>query len=286
VNSFPQIKIIFVFLLLLLFISCRREKTVNENYNHNPADIAYSPQRDSEIQQYNLNIKKEESNYRAPYDTLSLLEYVLNNYPEGSYIVDFDKTFRYNIPKPAVIYYDNNNYVFTVIAESKKGERLIEVKNIVGYEQSFINLDSTKLGTAFFYLTLFRCKNNTFQKVWEKIIPSNGGFNRFRFEKWGYNATPYIKVDFYYAQGIGHIDYNYFMINGIDSLPQLLMTYKGINFERTLANVNNDKYPDYYQHIFFDTGDRIISRDSIAFIWDKKRQLYASVRNRHQTSPY
>jgi hypothetical protein len=284
-NPFVRKKIVFVFIAILLFVSCNKKKSVNENGNVNPADIAYSPQRDAQIQRYNLNIKKVESKRRTPCDTLSLLEYVLNNYPEGSYIVNFDKTFRYNIPRPGVIYY-GDNYIFAVIAESKKGERLIEVKNIVGYDQSFINLDSAKLGTAFFYLTLFKCNNGNFQKVWQTIIPSNGGFNRFSLEKWRYNETPYVKIDFYYAQGIGHIDYNYFFINGIDSLPQLLMTYKGINFERTLANINNDKYPDYYQHIFFDVGYRIISSDSIPFIWDKKRELYTSLRNRRHTSPY
>lgn len=285
-NFFKNKRNIISLILLLFFVSCSREKPTNEVYNVTPGgDIANSPQKDAEIQRYNLSIKKEESVNRLPCDTLSLMEYVLNNYPEGSYVVYFDKTFTYNIPKPAVIYY-GDDYIFTVIAESKPHERLIEVKNIVGYDQSFINLDSTKLGTATFYLTLFKCNNGDFEKIWESIIPSNGGFNYFQTKKWNYDGTPYIKVDFYYAQGIGHIDYNYFFINGIENPPQLLMTNKGINFERTLANVNNDKYPDYYQHIFFDLGNRIISRDSIAFIWDKKRELYTNVRNKRQTSPY
>ena len=69
------------------------------------------------------------------------------------------------------------DFVFGVIARSKPGERLIEVKNIVGYDQSFIDLDSTELGTAFFYLVLFKCENSSFNVVWESPIPSHGGFN-------------------------------------------------------------------------------------------------------------
>ncbi len=59
-------------------------------------------------------------------------------------------------PKAAIIYFtdkDGSKFVFTVIATSRAGERLIEPSNIIGYDESFIDLDSTKLGTPFIYLS-------------------------------------------------------------------------------------------------------------------------------------
>ena len=216
-----------------------------------------------------------------------LKEFVLSNYPEGTYLVDFDKTLTYNIPRPAVIYPDKYpGYIFGIIAKSKSGERFIEPKNIVGYDQSFIDLDSTKLGTAFFYLVLFHCNENKFDVVWESVIPSHGGFNSFSVENWIYNNTPFVKVDFHYAQGIGHIDYNYFLLNGLTSKPHLMMTYKGINFQRKLINYNNDRFPDYYEYVYYDSGKSIAVADSIPFIWKADKQSYVNVRNSKQTRPY
>ena len=105
-------------------------------------------------------------------------------------------------------------------------------------------------------------------------------------ETWSYNRTPYVKIDFHYEHGIGHIDYNYFLIKGIIQLPHLLITYKGIDFQRTLANVNNDIYPDYYEFLYFNYADRIIPRYSIPFIWDVKDSVYLNTRNHRQTRPY
>lgn len=286
-NPRISILILFIFLTFLIFSSCNEEKKEVPTGSTVSNDIANSPDKDARIQKYNLEVQKRQAKERTPCDTISLMQYVLDNYPKGSYIVDFDKTFTYNIPHPAVLYYGNNSkYVFAVVALSKPGERLIEPKNIVGYDQSFINLDSTKLGTAFFYLTLFECQNNNFSVVWEAPIPSHGGFNWFKLDYWKYDGTPFIKVNFHYAQGIGHIDYNYFLINGLTSEPHLLMTYKGINFQRTLANVNNDKYPDYYEYIYYDFGNRVYPKDSVAFIWNAKKQFYFNTRNSKQTRPY
>jgi len=64
------------------------------------------------------------------------------------------------------------------------------------------------------------------------------------------------------------------------------MTYEGINFKRTIANVNNDKFPDYYEFIFYDLEDRVFSRDSVAFIWQPEESVYVNTRNRKQTRPY
>jgi hypothetical protein len=103
-----------------------------------------------------------------------------------------------------------NGYILALVATSRPGERLIEVKNIVGYDQSFIDLDSTKLGTAFFYLTLFDCNRGRFEIIWEVPVPNHGGFNNFSLED-GDTTDPLCpKINFHYARGIGHIDYNYF----------------------------------------------------------------------------
>ncbi|MCK7522195.1 MAG: hypothetical protein MZV64_33245 [Ignavibacteriales bacterium] len=61
------------------------------------------------------------------------------------------KHLTYNIPKSAVIYYDKN-YILGIIAKSREGERLIEVKNIIGYDQSFIDLDSIETWNGFLLL--------------------------------------------------------------------------------------------------------------------------------------
>lgn len=256
---------------------------------HAPGDdVATSPEKDAQIQQYNLAVKQSQGGNNNPYDTLALASYVLANFPSGSYLMSIDKTTTYSLPRPAVLYSQQSDgmYVFAVIAKSRSTERLIEKKNIVGYNQSFIDLDSTKLGTAFFFLTLFKCENNSFTKIWESVIPDHGGFSFMALDKWAYNGTPFVKVEFYYARGIGHIDYNYFLVNGLKELPHLLMTYKGIDFQRNIANVNNDKYPDYYEYLIYNTNDRIYVKDSIAFVWNVKDSVYVNTRNHRQTRPY
>jgi hypothetical protein len=122
--------------------------------------------------------------------------------------------------------------------------------------------------------------------VWESVIPSHGGFNTFSIEKWKYQNIPYIRVNFHYAQGIGHIDYNYFLPDGLTSKPHLLMTYKGINFQRSITNYNNDKYPDYYEYLYYDSGKRVEAVDSIPFIWNQPKNAYINTRNSRQTRPY
>ena len=279
--------IINIVLLSIWLFSCNSKKEEENKYSEN-YQVENSPQRDADIQRYNLEVRKKKVTSRTPGDTISIIEYVLNNYPEGSYLIYFDKTLTYNVPQPALIYTNQggNIFIFGVIARSKPGERLIETKNIIGYDQSYIDLDSTKLGTAFFYLCLFQCVNDQITTVWEAPIPSHGGFNNITMQKWEYNGTPFIDINFHYAQGVGHIDYNYFLINGLTSQPHLLMTYKGINFKRTVANINNDKYPDYLEYLYIDTGDKIIARDSIPFVWSIKDSLYINTRNKKQTRPY
>ncbi len=260
---------------------------LKEGKNNQLNGVEYSPEKDARIQQYNLEQQKKLAGNRTPCDTLALKEFVLENYPQGNYLVNTDKTLSYSIPKPAVIYYKKDrSYIFGVIAKSREGERLIEPKNIVGYDQSFIDLDSTELGTAYFYLTLFRCQNGYFETVWESLIPSHGGFNNITLKHWNYKNFPFIEVNFHYGRGTGHINYNYFLIDGINNQPHLLMTYKGINFKRTISNVNDDQFPDYYEHIYYDLGDRIFSKDSVAFVWNTKDRVYVNSRNKRQTRPY
>ncbi len=275
--------LIILFFLPLLLFSCS-EKEENEEGNQKKIDASA---KEYEIQKYKIEQQKDQTAQRYPCDTIALKEFVLSHYPEGTYLVDFDRTLTYDIPKSAVIYPENYpGYIFGIIAKSKSGERFIEPKNIVGYNESFIDLDSTKLGTAFFFLTLFHCDNDKFDVVWESVIPSHGGFNTFSIENWKYNNTPFIRVNFHYAQGIGHIDYNYFLLDGLTSKPHLMMTYQGINFQRTITNYNNDKFPDYYEYIYYDSGKKVAVLDSVAFFWNPKRAAYVNTRNAKLTRPY
>ncbi len=271
--------------ILLVFSSCSDTTIEKKKTKAEETEVAYLPEKDAEIQRNNLELQKKASKKRFPCDTLTLKEFILDTFPEGTYLVDLDKTVTYDIPKSAVIY-AGEGYTFAVIAKSGADERLIEMKNVVGYEQSFIDLDSTELGTPFFYLVLFECSKNSFKVVWETPIPSHGGFNNFSLENWKYNNTQYVKVNFHYAQGIGHIDYNYFLIDGATQIPHLLMTYKGINFKRTITNYNNDEFPDYYEYVYYDTGDRVYVKDSVAFVWNVNKKVYVNTRNSKQTRQY
>jgi hypothetical protein len=284
--KYSIILICFTLLSIGLY-NCGGKKEEQNKYPEN-AQVENTPQKDADIQRYNLEVKKKNTAVRTPGDTISIIEYVLDNYPEGTYVMSFDKTFTYNVPKPALVYVNLNGdkYVLGLIARSKPGERLIESKNIIGYDQSNIDLDSTKLGTAFFYLCLFHIIDNQISTVWEAPVPSHGGFNNLAMKTWNYNGVPYMDINFHYAQGVGHIDYNYFFINGLTSLPHLLMTYKGINFKRTIANVNNDKFPDYMEYLYIDNGIKVVERDSIPFVWSVKDSLYVNTRNKKQTRPY
>ena len=272
---------------MVLVIACSEEQNGREVTSLTEDDVAKSPEKDAQIQRHNINRLSQNSNSRFSCDTLALMEFVLNHYPPGTYVVEFDKSTTFSTPKLAVIYPSKfPGYIFGVIAKSRTGERLIETKNIVGYDQSFIDLDSTELGTAFFYLTLFQCVNNSFNVIWETPIPSHGGFNKISQKFWKYNRTDFLEVNFHYGQGTGHINYNYFLIDGINSKPHLLMTYNGINFKRTIANFNGDKFPDYFEHIYYDLGNKIYPKDSVAFVWRENDSVYVNTKNLKQTRLY
>ncbi len=69
------------------------EKLASMRANNREA-VENSPEKDLEIQKYNLQIKREQSNQRFACDTISVMEYVLDNYPKGTYLLNFDKTFN------------------------------------------------------------------------------------------------------------------------------------------------------------------------------------------------
>lgn len=266
--------------LLIFLVSCEsgdgEQKTANEQ-----------PSKDKDIRQANLNIEEDQTKNRFPCDTIAVQEHIIEDFPQGTYLVEFDRTFTYNIPRPAVYYYKaDKNYIFAVIAKSKTGERLIEPKNVVGYESSYINLDSTKLGTAFFYLTLFHCEDDNFTQLWEAEVPIHGGFNRMIMRKWKYKNMPYIELNFEDGIISGHRSYNYFFVDGIEKKPHLMETYLGIVHKRTLANVNNDKFPDYDEYRFTEDSTGIRIRDSIPFYWSEKRELYITDVNRRWWRKY
>jgi len=261
------VRLLFVFFgLVLIIVSCSEgeQKTADQE-----------PGKDKNIRRSNLEIEEEQTNTRFPCDTIALQQHIINDFPDGTYLVEFDRTFTYNIPRPAVLYYKGDkNYIFAVIAKSKKGERLIEPKNVVGFESSYINLDSTKLGTAFFYLTLFKCEDDDFTQLWEAEVPIHGGFNRMAMKKWRAKNMPYIQLNFEDGIISGHRSFNFFFIDGIEKKPHLMETYLGIVHKRTLANVNDDKFPDYYEYRFKEDSTGIVIRDSIPFYWSTNRDLY------------
>lgn len=275
-------RLLIVLSLTIIAFGCRCESEQTGVEGGDRAEL--STAKDKDIRTYNLDVEKDEARRRTPCDTLALKEYILDNYPSGDYLVEFDKTFTYSIPRSAVLYYkgeDRKQYIFAVIAKSKPGERFIEAKNVVGYESSFINLDSTKLGTAFFFLTLFECdQDNMFHAIWEAEVPIHGGFNSMKVKTWRPKNILYIEMN--YEDGIisGHRNYNFYFVDGIRSAPHLMETYEGLAHLRTMANVNEDKYPDYYEYRFIDSANYIAIRDSIPFYWEPKRELYITKYNR------
>ena len=256
-------------------------------------DSATSAAKDEQIRQYNLDIQKEQTSNRFPCDTIALKEYILNNYERGSYLASFDRNYKDMLPSSAVIYFrDVNNYVLAVIVKSKQSERNIEVKNVTGFESSYINLDSTKLGTTFFWLTLFECKEGEFSRVWESEVPIHGGFNRMTIKNWPAKNQKYVELNFEDGIISGHRNYNFFLIDGWQKPPHLMETYLALVLKRTLANINNDKYPDYFEYRFAtgrserDSLTTIRVLDSVPFYWSTKRQLYISDRSSRWVRKY
>ena len=111
-------------------------------------------------------------------------------------------------------------------------------------------------------------------------------FKNFSLKRWDKKNIQFVQIDFYYAQGIGTISYNFFLVNGIRQEPHLLMTYDGIDFKRTIINFNDDIYPDYNEYVFVSNSSRIYAADSVAFYWQNKENIYVNSRNSRQTRLY
>jgi len=280
-------KIVKLLLILLSFLLFSCGPTSKEQAED-------SPSKDESIRRYNVEMaKKQKRSSDNPCDTLALKEFIIDSDTSGTYLVEFDRTFTYNVPKSAVIYYSDKKkkkqYIFAVIAKSKQSERSIEPKNVIGYESSFINLDSTKLGTAFFFLTLFECEKEIggiFKQIWESEVPIHGGFNTMKLKRWKPKGIMYIELNFEAGIISGHRNYNFFLVDGIDKKPHLMETYVGIVHKRTLTKVNNDRYPDYLEYRFWDDSISIRVRDSIPFYWDTTRSLYITKHNRRWFRKY
>ncbi len=235
----------------------------------------------------NIENRMKESKNRFTNDTLSLAMWILDNYPAGSFLMTVDEVGQLQTQPEAVIYRKkgDSTIVYGILTTSKPDDnRIVEMDNIIGYYTSFIDFDSTELGTAIMYLGQYRGANDQWTKIWDVIVPRHGGFNKFMYQKFPDWNQEYIKVNIYFAEGRGHLDFNYFFTGGIDSVPHLMMTYEGLNFKRTMTNANNDKYPDYVEYVFVD--DSLSSRiiDSVTFIW--KDTAYFSVRNPKHWRPY
>ncbi len=279
-----SVNLLFILLSFSLF-SCGR--TSNEQAEDSAA-------KDEAIRRYNVEMAKKQKRIKDnPCDTLALTEYIINQDTAGTYLVEFDRTFTYNVPKSAVIYYADKKkkkqYIFAVIAKSKSTERFIEPKNVVGYESSFINLDSTKLGTAFFFLTLFECNKEiegSFKQIWESEVPIHGGFNSMKLKRWKPKGIMYVELNFEAGIISGHRNYNFFLVDGIEEKPHLMETYVGLVHKRTLAKINNDQYPDYWEFRFWDDSISIRIRDSIPFYWDTTKNLYKTKYNRRWFRKY
>ncbi len=277
-NNIAKYLLFFGFLLLIA-VSCSNDEKSSQNRGlGSSGDAAHSAIKEKATREYKLEHEKELKKRQVPCDTLSLKEYILENYPPGTLLVVMDRLTPDRIPKPAVIYYryKGKKYIFALLAKSKPGERNIETKNVVGYESSFINLDSTKLGTAFFFLTLYECVDNQFHEIWEAAVPIHGGFNRMTLKRWKPQNILYVELN--YEDGIisGHRNYNFFLVDGITKPPHLLETYVGLAHKRTMTDLNHDKYPDYYEYRYVDSTYYVKLIDSIPFYWDTTKKLYVT----------
>lgn len=287
-NNFIKVNGMKAFSFVMVLVSAVIISSCGKPQEGDLEQAETSPAKERNIREYNLDVEKEQARTRTPCDTLSFQQYLINEFSSGTYLVEFDKTFTYSIPKPAVLYYAENGkqYVFAAIAKSKEGERFVETKNLVGYESSFINLDSTKLGTAFFFLALFQCDNGEFHQIWESEIPIHGGFNAMRLKTWRERNKKIKYIELNFEAGIisGHRNYNFFMVDGLERPPHLMETYEGLVHLRELRNVNNDRYPDYMEFLIRNPSLEIY--DSIPFYWDTTKSLYVTNRNKRWYRKY
>jgi len=100
-------------------------------------------------------------------------------------------------------------------------------------------------------------------------------------KNWKPKNIKYIELN--YEAGIisGHRNYNLFLVNGIEEKPHLMETYEGLVHKRTLAKVNDDRFPDYFEYRFSEASPSIRIKDSIPFYWDTTKSLYVTKVNRN-----
>jgi hypothetical protein len=176
-----KLKYLITFVLiygLAIFVAGCGDDTVTEDPTETGSTsttelVEDQPDKDLSIQEYNLQKRKSMTKTRFPGDTIDLMEAVLRTYPKGSYVIEEDIPNSVGIPPAAVIYRQESagKLVFALIATSREGQerdRLIESKNVIGYDQSFIDYDSTRLGTAMFFMTGFKNDGKVFTRLWEK----------------------------------------------------------------------------------------------------------------------
>lgn len=219
------------------------------------------------------------------FDTLAFKGWIEKNNDKGTVLL---KCYQKNTVKIkyAVINYrvsHDTSYIFAVIARSKENQPYINIDDLVGYYSSFGCLDSTKKGTAFFYLLYAKSYGEKFTQIWKKVIPIHNGFDMIYLDKW--HNTDFLAVQFLDALSQGRIWFNFFFIgNNILREPHMLQTYQGIDTKRTFWDINGDEYPDYYEHIYYNTKTKIYSPDSVGFIWDGEK--YKCVKNPKITREY
>lgn len=274
-----------LFLLFLVFQGCElfQDKPTRTDQGQT---VAENKEADLSIQEYVIREKMKTAVNRFPGDTLDLALYVIKNYPSGSYLAELDNASINEARKSAVLYHTANGkkYVFAIIGKSMEGGKLIEMDNFTGYNSSYVDYDSTSLGTAHIYLSLFSYEGSDFTLIWEEIIPQSGGLMNFSLRNWDSKNIPYVSVYFYSAPQLSSDEYTYFLINGIEAKPHLLNLYDGHIRRRTLANINNDSIPDYYEWRVYYTDSSRVFLDSIAFIW--KDSVYFNSRNPRMTKKY
>lgn len=292
-----KLKYLLMFVLiygLVIFVAGCDDEAVTEDPTETGSTettdlVEDQPDKDLSIQEFNLQKRKSLTKTRFPGDTIDLMEAVLRTYPKGSYVIEEDIPNSVGVPPAAVIYRQESagKLVFALIATSREGQerdRLIESKNVIGYDQSFIDYDSTRLGTAMFFMTGFKNDGKVFTRLWEKYTPSHGGFKSISMQTWAGKNIPYAKIDFYAQFKNATFYFNYFFIDGFDKQPHLLKTYEGINQKRIMTDANGDKYPDYIEYVFVDNDQYISIIDSVTYIW--KDSLYVNTRYPEKVTPY
>lgn len=220
------------------------------------------------------------------FDTLAFKNWIEKNFEKNTLLLKCYQRNTKNV-KYAVLNYkysNDTNYIFAVVAKPKEIIKNLNLDDLVGYYSSFGNLDSTKKGTAFFYLILVANYGGEFSLKYKEIVPIHNGFDIIYLDRWQEKNIDFITVQFVDALSQGTRRFNYFFINHFLQKPHLLETYSGIDNLRKLADINGDKYPDYYEYYFISSEQLIKKLDSAGFVWDGN--LYVNTRNPKQTRNY